>query len=158
MISRYVSTILCEMNMKGTIVLYGLFTDLIIFFNQGHQVKRNQLCNSISTPPPFRMKKSSNVNWKFLTSSYRYFFPHFLVSAKTWKNYELHWQKSTTTQRRESGLPYLHGVFLFLRICLETNYTTWIVLLAMCLMISFLCLINLTVWSFSEECKFESIL
>ena len=34
MISRYVTTILCEMNMKGTIVLYGLFTDLIIFFNQ----------------------------------------------------------------------------------------------------------------------------
>ena len=111
MISRYVTTSLCEMNMKGTIVLYGLFTDLIIFFNQGHQETRNQLCYSISTPPPFRMKKSSNVNWKFFTSSYRYFFPHFLVSAKTWKNYELHWQKSTTTQRRESGLSYFLGVF-----------------------------------------------
>ena len=57
------------------------------------------------------MKKSSNVNWKFFTASYRYFFPHFLVSAKTWKNYELHWQKSTTTQRRESGLSYFLGVF-----------------------------------------------
>ena len=62
MISRYVTTVLCEMNMKGTIVLYGLFTDLIIFFNQGHQETRNQLCYSISTPPLFRMKKYSNVN------------------------------------------------------------------------------------------------